>query len=449
MPFPREIHSVSVVGAGLMGRSIAALHLAHGVPVTVADVSREVALESAAKILDEVRRHSGGGKNPLPRSVAAGLIQVAESDEQIAQADLVIEALPEQLRLKRKVLSRLATFFGEKTIVATNTSSLAVGEIAAELPKLEQVCGLHFCHPVEDRALVEVVRIGETSDETLFCVEKLMQRVGKQPLAVADRPGFLVNRLLWPYLNEGLQLLHDGVEAGTIEEAACRAGFPWGPLTQLDEIGIDTALRVGAALRKAYPDRVGESQLLVELFEARRFGRKCGQGILCDPEWAADDPPTKTSQLPRVAWRGTVGTRGPFTRNNAAGHSACREDRSLPPSVREIVARHAAVRADMRTEEIVARLKLSILLEAARIVGEHVADAEQIDTAIVEGLRFFEEQRGVLRWADSVGMPAIIVRLRELIRFGDRFGLPASFTRMAANARRFHAVDSSKARHAA
>ena len=103
----------------------------------------------------------------------------------------------------------------------------------------------------------------------------------------------------------------------------------------------------------------------------------------------------------------------------------------------------------MRTEEIVARLKLSILLEAARIVGEHVADAEQIDTAIVEGLRFFEEQRGVLRWADSVGMPAIIVRLRELIRFGDRFGLPASFTRMAANARRFHAVDSSKARHAA
>lgn len=425
-PFSRAlpIERVSVVGVGLMGQSIAALHLARGMTVTISDATEAAAAAGIEPILHRTKHFASGELAGFSSDVLRGRLHIARTDAEIADADIVIEAIVENARIKNRVLSRIAAHLPADSIIATNTSSLSVDVIAAALPRPEQVCGWHFCHPVAERQLVEVVRGKCTSDETITRVVTLAERLGKLPLVVPDTPGFVVNRLLSPYLNEGLELLRDGVDPIDMERSAVEFGLPWGPLRQLDAIGIDICLRVGASLRKAYPAHVAESGLLVPLFEAGRFGNKCGAGILCDPELDETDatgmmPITEESSDRNCLPRPAVGGRKGIT--------------SLPPAVQQIVERFRRDVPPVSQQDIRDRLLLPMVCEAVRILDEGlVADSADIDTAIVHGLSFFAEQGGVLRWAESIGFGTIVARLKELRRFGERFTPPA---RMIAAAR--------------
>jgi len=431
---PRDITAVGLVGAGLMGQGIAALLAARGCRVTIADVSAEIAHHARARILAQIPQHANAAEPETSPAELAGRVRVAESERDLAGVELLIEAVAEHLRTKTRVLGRIVPLLRPDAVVATNTSSLSVGAIAGGLLGPHRVCGLHFCHPVAERSLVEIVRAPRTDGGTIDRVARLAARLGQRVVVVPDRPGFLVNRLLWPYLNEALELLHEGVPAATIEQAALEFGMPWGPLRQLDAIGIDVALRVGAGLRRAYPDRVGKSGLLVALFEAHRLGDKCGAGILCDDCCGDGD-----------AHSGARGDAANEARGDAANEvrgDAANDARGvvLPPAVRERVARGAcACKAPDRTD-VPWRLLLPMLLEAVRVLEEQVVtDPAEIDAAVVHGLNFFTAQGGILRWADALGLESIAARLKRFERCGERYAPPRTLRAMIRAGLRFYA----------
>jgi len=423
---PRDITAVGLVGAGLMGQGIAALLAARGCRVTIADVSPEIAHHARARILEQIPRHANGTEPETSPAELAERVRVAESERDLAGVELLIEAVAEHLRTKTRVLGRIVPLLRPDAVVATNTSSLSVGAIAAGLLGPHRVCGLHFCHPVVERSLVEIVRAPRTDGGTIDRVARLAARLGQRAVIVPDRPGFLVNRLLWPYLNEALELVHEGVSAATIEQAALEFGMPWGPLRQLDAIGIDVALRVGAALRRAYPERVGDTRILIDLYEAQRFGDKCGAGILCD-DCCRDGSAVSDAQ-------------GDEDSGARSDHANDPRGVVLPTAVREIVSRGARPCETPDRTDVPWRLLLPMLLEAVRVLEEQlVTDPAEIDAAVVHGLNFFTAHGGILRWADALGHQVLAARLKRFEHCGERYAPPRTLRAMIRAGLRFYA----------
>ncbi|MBW3538925.1 MAG: 3-hydroxyacyl-CoA dehydrogenase family protein, partial [Planctomycetes bacterium] len=235
-----ELRSVGVIGAGWMGRQVALVNLERGFPVTLVDVSA-AALEAAAQWIESERSHQQAG------SAGPALCTTIRPDA-LRACDVIVESVVEDLAVKQPLLAEVEAQVPATALVASNTSSLPISQLASVLTRPERFLGLHFCHPVRQRPLVEVVPGALTTSETTARGVAYARALGKQPLVVGDRPGFLLNRLLTPYLNTAVELLSDGVDAYAIEAAARTFGFPMGPFTFLDEIGLDTALRVGMVM---------------------------------------------------------------------------------------------------------------------------------------------------------------------------------------------------------
>jgi 3-hydroxyacyl-CoA dehydrogenase len=193
---------------------------------------------------------------------------------------VVIEAVVENLAVKKRVLAALSPHISPRALVATNTSSLSVETLAESISVPGRFCGLHFCHPVQDRRLVEVIRTPATAPETLLRAENYVRQLGKRPLQTADVRGFAVNRLLLPYLDAAIALVRGGVDWLRIEAAAVAFGMPSGPLAQMDDIGIDVILRAAAALHRGTFAIPPQSEVLLALYQAGRLGRKSGAGFL-------------------------------------------------------------------------------------------------------------------------------------------------------------------------
>jgi 3-hydroxyacyl-CoA dehydrogenase len=261
------VQTVGIVGAGLMGRSIALANLKCGLRVLLADVSRD-ALDQAAQHL-----HQEGTPDQ------AALLTVTSDLTDFAGCDLVLEAVVESLKVKRQVFSRLEGLAERDTLFASNTSCIPIGRIAEGLVNRDRLCGLHFCHPVACRRLVEVVPGEATSEAVITSACSYVRSLEMEFIRVKDSPGFVVNRLLYPYLNEALTLLAEGAGIEEVDAAAESFGMPWGPLTQMDEIGIDVSIRGGQIMGQAYPEYLTPSNLLVTLFGLGRLGRKTGVGF--------------------------------------------------------------------------------------------------------------------------------------------------------------------------
>jgi 3-hydroxyacyl-CoA dehydrogenase/enoyl-CoA hydratase/3-hydroxybutyryl-CoA epimerase len=197
----------------------------------------------------------------------------------LASAELVLEAAVEDLATKRALFQRVAERVAPTTVLCTNTSSLPIDRIAAGLPAPERVVGMHFFNPPDKMPLVEIVRGPATSDRAIATVARLAVELGKFPVVVADRPGFLVNRCLAPYLAEAGQLLVEGVEPEALDGVLCQFGFPMGPARLLDEIGWDIALRVAETLSEAYGERMQGSELATAMVAAGQLGTKSGGGL--------------------------------------------------------------------------------------------------------------------------------------------------------------------------
>ena len=277
---PHKIGRCAVIGAGVMGAGIAYWLSTRGHEVVLRDINDDAiakGMKTIAKNYDEGRSR----RVFTPTEAQRGLDRILPSAIPVSldRCDLVIEAAVEQLEIKKKVFADLSARVRPDTILATNTSALPVHALADVISNPERLVGLHFFNPVHRMQLVEVVRTSQTSDETLATAVGFVRKIGKLPVVVQDTPGFLVNRILMPYLVEAAKLFERGGDPQAIDKAMLDFGMPMGPLRLLDEVGLDVAAHVARTLAEAFPDRMGVPALLDKLLAAGQLGRKSGSGF--------------------------------------------------------------------------------------------------------------------------------------------------------------------------
>ena len=278
----RDIQKVAVVGGGTMGNGIAHVFAQHGFDVTLIDVDDarcEQALRTITSNLD--RQVKKGTLTQEQREAALGKLQTSSSRASATGAQLVIEAVPENLQLKTEVLRELDQAAPD-AVLASNTSSISITALAGSVSKPEQFIGMHFMNPVPVMKLVEVIRGLQTSDETLQAIMELARRLGKTPVEVNDFAGFVSNRVLMPMINEAVFCLMEGVAEAEAIDTVMKLGMnhPMGPLALADLIGLDTCLSIMEVLHRDFgDDKYRPCPLLRNYVAAKWLGRKTGRGF--------------------------------------------------------------------------------------------------------------------------------------------------------------------------
>jgi 3-hydroxyacyl-CoA dehydrogenase/enoyl-CoA hydratase/3-hydroxybutyryl-CoA epimerase/3-hydroxyacyl-CoA dehydrogenase/enoyl-CoA hydratase/3-hydroxybutyryl-CoA epimerase/enoyl-CoA isomerase len=272
--------------------------------------------------------------------------------------------------------------------------------MAKAVKRPEDFAGMHFFNPVDRMQLVEVIRGEKTSDQTVVTLVALAKRIGKMPIVVRDCPGFLVNRILFPYMNEALALLEEGAKPRDIDKAAETFGMPMGPITLHDLVGLDTALYAGRVVNNAYSDRATKTRVLDELVAAKRMGQKSGAGF----------------------YSYAKGSRG-----------------SDDPAFAVILERCRTGRRDFTPEEITDRLFLPMLTEASRVLMEGIVrDPGDVDMGLILGIGFPPFRGGLLRWADSTGLGKVLEKCKQYEKLGPRFPPTEQMKKLAAEGRGFY-----------
>jgi len=412
---PRRFENAFVIGGGVMGAGIASLMAEKGLRVRLADLSR-AALDQA-----ELRHRADLEKKLKRRRIKrhefdAALDRLDASTEMAGfqHAQVVVEAVAEKLAIKRQVFETIAAGAPPDTILATNTSSLSVDAIAEGLPHPERVCGFHFFNPVKRMPLVEVVRGVRTSEATVAEMAALALRLGKTPVVVRDVAGFLVNRLLGPYLDEAVRLFAGGADIAHVDAVMKDFGMPMGPFTLLDEVGLDIAAHAAKSLHEAYGERMTPSEGIEALMSPERLGKKTGRGFY-------EHPPRKGRKTPKPVPAGDLAR---FQKGSSA--------------------------ATLSDEAVTDRLVLAMVNEAARCLEEGVvAGPVELDLATVFGTGFAPFRGGLLKYADTLGPETLVRRLDAIATAADVAARPGGrekFTpcerlrEMAREGRGFHAA---------
>jgi 3-hydroxyacyl-CoA dehydrogenase/enoyl-CoA hydratase/3-hydroxybutyryl-CoA epimerase len=394
-----EVQRVGVVGAGVMGAGIAQLAALKGYEVVVREINN-TALEAGMNRIRGLFDKAAERRAITPEEVRRGLAALhgTVNWDEFDNVDVVIEAAVEDLELKRAVFRDLAARTRPDAVLATNTSSLSVSALEESVRNPERVGGMHFFNPVHKMPLIEVVRTTDTNRQTLATLAKLAVRLGKVPVLVGDSPGFVVNRILMPYLNEAVTLLVEGMGIEQIDRVMKRFGMLMGPLEVLDQIGLDVAAHVAASMAPAVADRFPPNDVFRRMKEAGWLGAKNGKGF-----YLHGGKKTSVNAEAQLTLQGETKPSGPV----------------LPPA-----ARHAEARE---------RMVLLMVNEAAMVLGEGVADsADAIDLAMVLGTGWAPQRGGPLHYADARGLADVVAPLRGLEgRLGRRFAPCAELVRRA------------------
>ncbi len=278
-----DIRTVGVLGCGLMGSGIAEISAKAGFKTWVREVTPELGERGRKNIQKSLDRAVEKGKlEASARDAALGQLQLTTSLEALAECDLVIEAVTEDLQAKNELFRTLDGVCPPRTIFASNTSSLPIAAMSAVTKRPDRFAGLHFFNPVPVMKLVEVVRTIATSPQTFDTAVEFARSVGKEPIVARDTPGFIVNRLLVPYMLDAIRVLEQG--GGTIADIdkgmMLGCGYPMGPFTLGDFVGLDTLLRIADIMFDEYREaRFAPPPLLRRMFEMGYFGRKSGKGF--------------------------------------------------------------------------------------------------------------------------------------------------------------------------
>jgi 3-hydroxyacyl-CoA dehydrogenase/enoyl-CoA hydratase/3-hydroxybutyryl-CoA epimerase len=395
------VERLGVIGSGFMGAGIA------GTAVTTAGVDvrlKDTDLARVGKGLKAAMDILAGRlkRRRLTRfefDRLAALLSGGNDNAGFQRADLVIEAVFEDLEVKRKVLADTEAATPEQAIFATNTSTIPIADIAREARRPGQVLGMHFFSPVDRMPLLEIIPTDRTSPDTIASAVQFGRKLGKTVIVVRDHPGFWVNRILTPYMNEAGYILAEGVPIEVIDRVMTRFGFPVGPITLLDEVGLDVGAKAAKVMHAAFGDRLKPSDIIGKMLADQRLGRKNGKGFYI------------------------------YHKGQKAGPDETVYDRlGLRPS------RPAS------TGLIEQRLVYSMLNEAAMAAGEGVVRSPRDgDIGAIFGIGYPPFRGGPLRYIDDLG-PANVVRvLRELeAKFGNRFTPAASLVQMAERGERFY-----------
>jgi 3-hydroxyacyl-CoA dehydrogenase/enoyl-CoA hydratase/3-hydroxybutyryl-CoA epimerase len=398
---PLTIESAGVLGAGVMGGGIAQI---------IADKT-----DANVRMRDINWKALAGGMQAAAkvwrRKLERGRIKKVEMDRKLARittttdwsgfqhADVVVEAVVENLDIKKKVLAEFESVEKEGAIFATNTSTIPITNIAAEAKHPENVVGMHFFNPVNLMPLVEVIRGEKTSDLAAVTTAAFARKLGKTVVYCNDGPGFVVNRILGPYMNESGFVLEEGNSIESIDKAMTDFGMPVGPMQLLDEVGIDVANKVGHILVDAFGDRMQASTVVDKLFADGRFGKKNGKGLYLYADGKRQGPDTSVYKVLGVATPHAVDAKA-----------------------------------------VVERMLLSMINEAALILDEKiVATPGELDLAMIMGTGFPPFRGGLLRYADALGTPYIAARLDELSsKHGKRFLPTEPLRKLAQNDGKFY-----------
>lgn len=397
---PEKVVHAAVIGAGVMGSGIAQWLSSRGVTVILRDIAREKIDGGLANIektyADAVKR---GLMTEEKAKQGRARICGSTAPMELRDVQFVIEAASEKIDVKKEIFRELAMEAGPKTIVATNTSALPVSALADVTVSPEHVIGLHFFNPVSRMKLVELVIAKETSEETRDRSLAFVRQIGKVPVIVRDSPGFLVNRVLFPYLLDAAELFESGVDAKRIDHALVEWGMPMGPLRLIDEIGVDITIDIGNTLEKAYRKRDHVPIILLWLRDHQMLGRKTGAGFY------KYEGKTQTLNDSLVKWR-----RGLHGELEGAGGP------NIPPD------KHRDPRLRFNEEKLTHRLILLMVNEAARCVEEKVVDSpEDADYGMILGTGFAPFRGGPLRYAEHLGLNKVVDELERLARKEEKF----------------------------
>jgi 3-hydroxyacyl-CoA dehydrogenase/enoyl-CoA hydratase/3-hydroxybutyryl-CoA epimerase len=392
---------VLVVGAGLMGSGIAQWLSARGLNVVLKDVGPEP-LGKGLQAIDRVYRDAVKRRILTEVDARAGFDRILPvyEDVPLANVDLAIEAAVEKLDLKKQIFTQLEPKIPNTLLIASNTSGLSIEAISEGLAHPEKVVGVHFFNPVHRMQLVEIVRGSRTSETVLATAIQFVKSIGKLPVLVKDSPGFLVNRILLPYLVEAIRIFSEGHSVEAIDRAILDFGMPMGPLRLNDEVGLDVSQHVGSDLAARVPHLPPINNVLPRMIQKGWLGRKSGAGF--------------------YIYRNQSETPNPGPKE-------------LQPSIQP-------TNADQLTD----RLIFIMVNEAARVLEEKVVtDPADVDFGMIMGTGWAPFRGGPLKYADSVGISTVVSRLNHLAgKFGDHFKPCALLNEMVNRGGTFFAASS-------
>jgi len=405
----RPVRQVAVLGAGIMGGGIAHAAASSGAQVRLKDISQaqlDLGLGESRRVLDgQVKKGRLSADNA---AAVLSSIRPQLDEAGFGEVDIVVEAIVENLEVKRKVLSALEPGLREDALIATNTSSLQLDAIGQPLGRRANFVGMHFFNPVPVMPLVEVVRGRETSEQAVATAMAWALAMRKTPILVSDVPGFLVNRILGPYTNAFVRLVGEGVDFEQIDRAMEDFGWPMGPAYLSDVVGLDTAAHVGDVIGAGYPDRMRPSERNASklMVQQGRLGQKNGSGFYRyerDPE---------SGRLRKHSDPSAHALLAPWRNSDAA---------------------------PLSREAIVDRIMLPVLLEAVHALQDGtVGTAAELDMAMLLGVGWPAYLGGPLTMIDWLSPAEVVTRCDRLAAVGPEYAVPPALREMAASGRRFY-----------
>ena len=404
------VNRAAVIGAGIMGGGVAYQSSYKGIPIAMKDIVQsqlDLGMSEATKIMHkQVER--GRMKADKMAQVLIGITPTL-SYENLADADLIVEAVVEKESVKKVVLAQTESMISEKAILVSNTSTISISKLAQGLKRPEQFCGMHFFNPVHRMPLVEVIRGEKSSESTIAATVAYASAMGKSPIVVNDCPGFLVNRVLFPYLAGFAGLVNDGVDFERIDKMMEKFGWPMGPAFLLDVVGIDTAFHAGGVMAEGFPDRMSQDvpTIISKMYEKKWYGQKNENGFYIHSKDKKGRP--KKEATPGVA---------DFLQDLGVG-----SDDSISDA------------------EIIDRMMLPMLMESSRCLEDNIVETPmEVDMGLIYGLGFPPFRGGIFRWADNVGLNEIIKRAEKHNGLGKVYEPTEQIRKKAQEGQLFHPV---------
>jgi len=402
-----KVTKSAVLGAGIMGGGIAYQSASKGTPIIMKDIN-DAALElgqtEATKLLGKLVKRKKIDTAKMAKTLS--MIQPTLSYGDFNNVDMVVEAVVENTNIKKSVLKELEGNVSKDTIIASNTSTIDISDLAEALDRPENFCGMHFFNPVHRMPLVEVIRGKKTSDEAIAKTVQYALQMGKTPIVVNDCPGFLVNRVLFPYFNGLNLLIEDGVDYKRIDKVMEKFGWPMGPAYLLDVVGIDTGDHASDIMAKAFPDRMKcENETIVQLMhKEKRLGQKNGKGFY-------SYAPDRRGRLKKTV------------------------DDSVDAIIKNVVKRTI----EITDEEIIERMMLPMIFECARCLEEEIVQTpHEVDMGLLLGLGFPPFRTGALKYADSLGLSNLVETAKKYEALGKMYAPTEGVLAKAKNDEKYY-----------